>query len=148
MVDPQTEDNDMIEELLARQDRIESREAIRDCLYRYCRGIDRADAAVLRSAYWPDAIDDHVLFNGNAYDFIDWCVPLLAQVEHSQHMLGNIQIELDGTSPGSKPITTLMNAGGARPVRLMRCSSCGTGAVISRIRPTWTRACSATDRSG
>ena len=25
------------------------REAIRDCLYRYCRGIDRADEAALRS---------------------------------------------------------------------------------------------------
>jgi hypothetical protein len=86
----------VIRDLLARQDRSESREAIRDCLYRYCRGIDRADAAVLRSAYWPEAIDDHVLFNGNAYDFIDWCVPLLTQVEHSQHMLGNMLIEIDG----------------------------------------------------
>ncbi len=83
-------------DLLARQDRIESKEAIRDCLFRYCRGIDRADAATLRSAYWPDGIDDHVLFNGNAYEFIDWCVPLLAQLEHSQHMLGNMLIELDG----------------------------------------------------
>ncbi|MDB5393040.1 MAG: gamma-hexachlorocyclohexane dehydrochlorinase [Rhodospirillales bacterium] len=86
----------VIRDLLARQALSESREVIRECLYRYCRGIDRADAAVLRSAYWPDAIDDHVLFNGNAYDFIDWCVPLLAQVEHSQHMLGNILIEIDG----------------------------------------------------
>ena len=83
-------------DLLARQDRIESREAIRDCLHRYCRGIDRADKAMLQSAYWPDAVDDHVLYNGNAYDFIDWCVPLLAQVEFSQHMLGNITIEIDG----------------------------------------------------
>lgn len=86
----------VIRDLLIRQDIIESKEAIRDCLHRYCRGIDRADAAALRSAYWPDAIDDHVLFNGNAYEFIDWCVPLLAQVEHSQHLLGNILIELDG----------------------------------------------------
>ena len=37
-----------------------------------------------------------MLYTGNAYAFIDWCVPLLAQVEHSQHMLGNIQIALDG----------------------------------------------------
>jgi hypothetical protein len=29
------------------------REMIRDCLYRYCRGIDRADEAMLRSACWP-----------------------------------------------------------------------------------------------
>ena len=32
------------------------REAIRECLYRYCRGIDRLDEAALRSSYWPDAI--------------------------------------------------------------------------------------------
>jgi hypothetical protein len=75
---------------------LEAKDAIRDCLYRYCRGIDRADRDMLRSAYWPDAIDDHVLFNGNAYDFIDWCVPLLTQVEHSQHMLGNMLIEVRG----------------------------------------------------
>jgi len=75
---------------------LEAKDAIRDCLYRYCRGIDRADREMLRSAYWPDAIDDHVLYNGNAYDFIDWCVPLLAQVEHSQHMLGNMLIEVRG----------------------------------------------------
>ncbi len=75
---------------------LEAKDAIRDCLYRYCRGIDRADAEMLRSAYWPDAIDDHGLFNGNAYDFIDWCVPLLAEVEHSQHMLGNMLIEVRG----------------------------------------------------
>lgn len=75
---------------------LEAREAIRDCLHRYCRGIDRADADLLRSAYWPDAIDDHVLFNGNALDFVDWCVPLLTQVEHSQHTIGNAIINVDG----------------------------------------------------
>ena len=73
-----------------------AREAIRDCLYRYCRGIDRADAEMLRSAYWPDGVDDHGLFNGNATEFIDWCVPLLAQVEHSQHTIGNALIQIDG----------------------------------------------------
>ena len=35
------------------------REAIRDCLYRYCRGVDRCDEQMLRSAYWEDAYDDH-----------------------------------------------------------------------------------------
>jgi ketosteroid isomerase-like protein len=35
------------------------REAIRDVYARYARGIDRADAALLTSAYHPDAIEDH-----------------------------------------------------------------------------------------
>ena len=35
------------------------REAIRDCLLRYCRGIDRCDEEALRSAYWEDATDCH-----------------------------------------------------------------------------------------
>jgi hypothetical protein len=50
------------------------REAIRDCLYRYCRGIDRADEAALRSAYWPDATDCHGAWNGSASGFIDVAV--------------------------------------------------------------------------
>lgn len=47
------------------------REAIRECLYRYCRGIDRADEAALRSAYWEDATDCHGAWNGSAAGFID-----------------------------------------------------------------------------
>ena len=35
------------------------REAIRACIYRYCRGVDRADEATLRGTYWPDATDQH-----------------------------------------------------------------------------------------
>ena len=42
------------------------REAIRECLYRYSRGVDRLDADMLRSAYWPDAVDNHLSFTGNA----------------------------------------------------------------------------------
>jgi hypothetical protein len=85
-----------LDALKARLGLLESKDAIRDCLHRYCRGIDRADRESLRSVYWPDGIDDHVLFNGNAYEFIDWCVPLLAQLEQSQHLLGNIHIEIAG----------------------------------------------------
>ncbi len=36
-------------------------EGIRDCLYWYCRGIDRADEATLRSSYWPDPMTITVL---------------------------------------------------------------------------------------
>jgi hypothetical protein len=35
------------------------REAIRDVYARYARGLDRVDAALLSSAYHPDAVEDH-----------------------------------------------------------------------------------------
>lgn len=43
--------------------------AILDAVHRYCRGVDRADAELTRSAYHPDATDDHGRFKGLAHDF-------------------------------------------------------------------------------
>lgn len=73
------------------------REAIRDCLYRYCRGIDRADEAALRSAYWPDATDRHGPYSGSAQGFIAWAMKALEASERNVHVIGNILIELKGS---------------------------------------------------
>lgn len=73
------------------------KEAIRECLYRYCRGIDRVDEAALRSAYWPDATDHHGPFIGSANGFIDWAVERLRTSRRMVHIIGNISIELRGT---------------------------------------------------
>ena len=72
------------------------REAIRDCLYRYCRGIDRADEAALRSAYWPDATDCHGAWNGSASGFIDQALVKLRQGGRRVHQITNVLIELYG----------------------------------------------------
>ena len=47
------------------------REAIRECIFSYCRGIDRADEDALRGSYWPDATDSHGPWKGSAASFID-----------------------------------------------------------------------------
>jgi len=73
-----------------------AREAIRECLYRYCRGIDRCDEAALRSAYWPDATDRHGPYSGSATGFIDWALAKLGKGGRLIHMLGNISIEQRG----------------------------------------------------
>jgi hypothetical protein len=78
------------------RDEMADREAIRDCLYRYSRGIDRCDMEMLRSAYWPDAIDDHTGFRGDREEFIAWAYPRLRSMEQNVHMIGNILIRLDG----------------------------------------------------
>jgi hypothetical protein len=35
------------------------KEAIRQVVLRYCRGVDRADAELIASAYHPEAVDEH-----------------------------------------------------------------------------------------
>jgi hypothetical protein len=75
---------------------IADREAIRDCLCRYSRGVDRCDEEMLRSAYWEDAVDDHAIFSGNREELIAWVMPLLRSMECSQHAIGNMLIRLHG----------------------------------------------------
>ena len=70
------------------------REAIRDCLLRYCRGIDRCDEAALRSAYWEDATDCHGAWNGSAAGFIAQALPRLRQGGRRVHQITNVLIEL------------------------------------------------------
>jgi hypothetical protein len=74
------------------------REAIRDCLYRYCRAIDRHDEALLRTVYWPEAQDRHGAVEGTVEEFIAHVMPLTKMLENIVHNLGNILIELNGDS--------------------------------------------------
>lgn len=70
------------------------REAIRDCIYRYCRGVDRADEVSLRSAYWPDATDKHGSFSsGPVEGFIQAALKVLATGPRNVHIVTNVLIE-------------------------------------------------------
>jgi len=72
------------------------KDAIRDCLYRYCRGIDRADEELLHSVYWPDAHDSHGAYVGSAAGFIAQAVPRLRAGGRGVHQINNILIALNG----------------------------------------------------
>ena len=72
------------------------REAIRECLYRYARGVDRLDAGMVRSAYWPDCIDEHTGFTGDAEAFIAWAFPIMGTMDQTMHIIGNILMAIDG----------------------------------------------------
>lgn len=74
-----------------------ARAEIRDAMFRYCRGVDRADAELIRSAYHPDAHDRHGKYDGSSHAFADVHVQRMPSVADGiQHLLGNIFIELDG----------------------------------------------------
>ncbi len=76
--------------------RVIDESAIHEVLYRYCRGVDRCDIELVKSVYWPDAIDDHIFFTGSGIDFAETVVPMLhGLLEACQHMLGNIWMHID-----------------------------------------------------
>lgn len=78
-----------VEDMLAKQD-------CQELVYRFARGLDRRDEATLRSVFHPEATDDHGYFKGTASDFIEWVLPLLARMERTQHLIGNVLVETRG----------------------------------------------------
>jgi SnoaL-like protein len=86
--------------LVSRDDELKAmldRAAIREVLYRYCRGADRCDEELLRSCYHADGLDRHGRFQGDATDFAHWVISVqLTTSITTQHALSNIVIELAG----------------------------------------------------
>ncbi len=73
------------------------RQAIHDCIIRYCRGVDRMDRDLLLSAYHSDAIDDHGLFVGGPEAFADYFLAFHGENQSAtQHIITNHSCDLDG----------------------------------------------------
>lgn len=71
------------------------REAIRQCLHRYARGVDRFDREMILSAFHPDALDEHGKFVGTPDEFADWALRQHAGAHLShQHCLLNHSCEI------------------------------------------------------
>ncbi len=79
-----------IETVLAKQD-------ITDVIMRYARGVDRADAEILKSCYHENAIEEHgSTYAGPAHAYIDGAVPRIKKMGVMAHYVCNISTELDG----------------------------------------------------
>jgi len=80
----------------ARVQELIDRQAIYDALVNICRGYDRCDPDIMRSAYWPDATDDSGGAIMNAIEWVDEVLPLIKEAYHvSAHTLSNVHIEFD-----------------------------------------------------
>lgn len=87
----------MTDELARMVRELHDRQAIRDKIHAYCRGVDRMDRALLLSVYHPDAIDDHGMFVGGPEAFADWALALHGRLQHAhQHIVTNHSCDLDG----------------------------------------------------
>jgi hypothetical protein len=69
---------------------------IQQVLARYCHAIDRCDEEQLKTVYWEDAVDNHGVFNGNAWEFAEFIIPMLQGMRCTMHKISNTLIQLDG----------------------------------------------------
>jgi hypothetical protein len=70
---------------------------IEDVLHRYSRGFDRCDMEIAKSAYWPDALDDHPGLVGDAHAMCDHFDAYHKDLwATTQHHITNNRIEIDG----------------------------------------------------
>lgn len=78
-----------VRDLAARRD-------ITAALMRYMRGQDRLDRALHLSAFHENAYVDCGLMQGSASEFVDFAQGFLADLEGSQHIIGQVDIDLRG----------------------------------------------------
>lgn len=80
-----------------------AKQACLDTLTRYTRGVDRCDPERVRSAYHPDAYDDHGGYQGDVEGFLAWVRPTVFEsFDCTMHQLGNCLIEPDPERPGER----------------------------------------------
>ena len=75
---------------------VADRLAIYDVLVQHSRGVDRADASFLKSAYWPDAEVAYGGFNGNAHAFCEMLPRAIRAFQWTHHTITNVAIDIDG----------------------------------------------------
>lgn len=72
------------------------KQACTELVYRFARGLDRCDEALIRSVFHSDATDDHGGFKGDVDAFVAWVMPVLATMERTQHVIGNVLVTVAG----------------------------------------------------
>lgn len=99
-----------------------SKQACSELVFKLARGLDRCDEQLLRSLFHADATDDHGGFKGSAADFVDWALGLLGKMERTQHLIGNVLIEVGGEFAAGESYFVAnhdMNDENGKPVRMI-----------------------------
>lgn len=83
------------------------KQEIHEAVLRYCRGVDRCEPDLIRSAFHPDAFDDHGAFRMPALEFADAITKQKREkMEFSVHRITNHLIEIDGDTAISEAIVS------------------------------------------
>jgi len=82
--------NEQIQALLDKQ-------SICEVLVTYCRGVDRCDEDLIRSAFHEDSYDDHGYWKGPGHELAPFLADRLRKANSATtHSITNVLIELDG----------------------------------------------------
>jgi hypothetical protein len=73
---------------------VADKQEILEIYYRYCRGVDRGDADLMRSAYHHDAQESHGPYNGPAREFIGFVAEHLKNTRIALHFIQNVLIDI------------------------------------------------------
>ncbi|MET0910849.1 MAG: nuclear transport factor 2 family protein [Ilumatobacteraceae bacterium] len=76
--------------------RLIDRQAIDDCIHRYARGLDRRDETLLRSAYHPDAVEDHGPYVGGVDGLVTYLLQVHERFPGYQRHVTTRNVEIDG----------------------------------------------------
>lgn len=77
-------------------ERMADRMEIQHRVYQFCRAADRYDPESARSAFWPDAFDNHGVYKGDVDGLFAWIRERHASLQFSYHHVGNVFIEFAG----------------------------------------------------
>ena len=72
--------------------------AIIEIIHTYARGVDRADAGILKSTCWDDAELDYGGYKGPAHAFCEMLPDGLRMFLNTQHQISNTLIEISGNT--------------------------------------------------
>jgi SnoaL-like domain len=132
-----------------------AKQEIHEVVLRYCRGVDRYDLGLVRSAYHDGAVDHHSVadggFTGSVEEFLAWLPTRLDRHAGTLHIIANQLVELDGQCAVSECYGTTTHWGepsgdpdrnlttGSRIIDRMECRG-GRWAIGERwVVREWTR---------
>jgi len=76
-------------------------EGVRQAIFRYARGVDRLDAALIASAFWPDArVSLGTIYEGRPEGFVEVAMGFMGMFSATRHDVGNVSLLPDGDSIG------------------------------------------------
>lgn len=70
-------------------------EAVRQALLRYCRGVDRLDAELIRAAFWPDArVTLGAIYDGAPDGFVEVAMGFMGMFAATRHDVANMVLAM------------------------------------------------------